>query len=404
MGDTLIGTGRGGRRALESESSRDRADAVCDTTCEGRADGGPVPRVRDQSKNWVQVLGAVPARGARLEDQSRARSGSATRRRRPSSSSWSRPGKLTTAGAAGSSRTSWKARTRVTLPSAGTIAAVLRRHGLVQARKLRRRPSRYTGKLTTAEAPNEVWAADYKGQFRLGNREYCYPLTATDLHSRFILAIDALDSTDEEQARVAFEDAFAKYGLPLVIRTDNGTPFASAHGLAGLTRLSAFWLRLGIKHERTEPAHPEQNGQHERMHRTLKAEKTPASPEQLDAAARTLRRIPAGIQRTETPRGARHEATRRRVRSSNRQLPKPLPELNYPLHDDVVTVGRGGHIRLPRGRQAFLSGALVHQTVGLREEIHGRWLVTFASVDLGTYDPRTGSFDPVSPPPPAANP
>jgi transposase InsO family protein len=290
----------------------------------------------------------------------------------------------------------------VTLPSAGTIAAVLRRHGLVQARKLRRRPSRYTGKLTTAEAPNEVWAADYKGQFRLGNREYCYPLTATDLHSRFILAIDALDSTDEEQARVAFEDAFAKYGLPLVIRTDNGSPFASAHGLAGLTRLSAFWLRLGIKHERTEPAHPEQNGQHERMHRTLKAETTRPARSNL---MQQQERFDDFRQEFNEQRPHEALAMKRPAEvycSSNRQLPKPLPELNYPLHDDAVTVGRGGHIRLPRGRQAFLSGALVHQTVGLREEIDGRWLVTFASLDLGTYDPRTGSFDPVSPPPPAA--
>jgi len=144
-------------------------------------------------------------------------------------------------------------------------------HGLVKDRKRRRHPAARTGQLTAAQSPNEVWAVDYKGQFRLGNREYCYPLTATDLASRFILAIEALDGTDEEQARTVFEDVFATYGLPAAIRSDNGPPFAS-QGLAGLTKLSAWWLRLGIRHERIEPGHPEQNGQHERMHRTLKAE------------------------------------------------------------------------------------------------------------------------------------
>jgi transposase InsO family protein len=289
----------------------------------------------------------------------------------------------------------------VMLPSAGTIAGILKRHGLVQARKRRRYPAKQREALTTPEAPNEVWAADYKGQFRLGNREYCYPLTATDLHSRFILAVDALDSTDEEQARVTFEDVFAKYGLPLVIRTDNGTPFASAQSLWGLTRLSAFWLRLGIKHERIEPAHPEQNGQHERMHRTLKAETTRPARSNLMQQQERFDEF-----RREFNEKRPHEALAMKrpaevYRPSDRRLPNPLPELDYRLHDDVLTVGSNGHIRLPRGRQVFLSNALAHQTVGLRENDDGRWLVTFASLDLGIYDPRTASFDPITPLPPA---
>jgi putative transposase len=242
-----------------------------------------------------------------------------------------------------------------------------------------------------------VWAADYKGQFRLGNREYCYPLTATDLHSRLILAVEALDGTDEEQAREVFEETFTKYGLPSVIRTDNGTPFASAGALAGLTRLSAYWLRLGIRHERTEPAHPEQNGCHERMHRTLKAETTrPArnnllqQQERFDEFQREFNE--------ERPHDALEMKRPAEIyRPSERRLPRPLPEPAYPLHDDVLTVSRAGHIRLPRGRQVFLSYALVQQQVGLREEADGRWLVTFASLDLGHYDPRTGRFDPCDP-------
>lgn len=289
----------------------------------------------------------------------------------------------------------------VMLPSAGTIAAILKRHGLVQERKRQRHPARYVGALTVSHGPNEVWAADYKGQFRLGNRQYCYPLTATDLHSRYILAIEALDSTDEEQARGVFEEIFSEHGLPEVIRTDNGTPFSSANALAGLTRLSAFWLRLGIRHERIEPAHPEQNGQHERMHRTLKAETARPARANLMQQQERFDEF-----REEFNEKRPHESLDQKrpadlYNPSNRALPKPLPELRYPLHDDTLVVGRSGHIRLPRGRQVFLSNALVHQPVGLREELDGRWLVTFASLDLGRYDPRTGTFDPQTPLPPA---
>lgn len=285
----------------------------------------------------------------------------------------------------------------VVLPSATTISAILKKQGLVQARKRRRQPSRYAGKLTVAQRPNDVWAADYKGQFRLGNREYCYPLTASDLHSRLLLAVEALDGTDEEQARAVFEEVFKVYGLPLVIRTDNGTPFASAGALAGLTRLSALWLRLGIRHERTEPAHPEQNGCHERMHRTLKAETTRPAGSNLMQQQERFDEF-----RQEFNEKRPHEALEMKRPSevyqpSDRPFIQPLPGLNYPLHDDVLTVGRGGHIRLPRGRKIFLSYALVDQPVGLREQDDGRWLVTFASLDLGNYDPRVGTFEPIGP-------
>jgi transposase InsO family protein len=278
------------------------------------------------------------------------------------------------------------------LPSAGTIAAVLRRHGLVKARRLRRRPAAYVGGLAVAQAPNEVWAVDYKGQFRLGNGQYCYPLTASDLCSRYLLAAEALDGTDEASAREVFEEVFREHGLPTVIRSDNGTPFAS-QGLAGLTKLSAWWMRLGIKHQRTKPAHPEENGSHERMHRTLKAETTrPARPNTLQQQERF------DEFRREFNEDRPHEALemkcpREVYHPSERRMPAKLPELKYPLHDDVLVVDRSGHIRLPRGRQVFLSYALVGQLVGLREEDDGRWLVTFVDLDLGHYAPRIGTFE-----------
>jgi transposase InsO family protein len=283
------------------------------------------------------------------------------------------------------------------LPAASTITAVLKRHGLLTQRKRRRYPARYAGELTQPKAPNEVWGVDYKGQFRLGNGRYCYPLTASDLCSRFILVTEALDGTDEASAREVFEQAFGEYGVPEVIRSDNGTPFAS-QGLAGLTKLSAWWLRLGIKHQRTEPAHPEQNGCHERMHRTLKAETTrPAGKNSLQQQERF------DAFRREFNEERPHEALDMQrpaqvYKLSERALPRPLPELTYPLHDDVLEVSRGGHIRLPRGRHCFLSYALVGQPVGLREQPDGRWLVTFVALDLGSYDPRSGAFEPKSTP------
>jgi transposase InsO family protein len=283
------------------------------------------------------------------------------------------------------------------LPSASAVAAILKRNGLVKDRRRRRHPGPWRGELTAADGPNEVWAVDYKGQFRLGNREYCYPLTATDLASRFILAIEALDGTDDEQARAVFQDVFKAYGLPAVIRSDNGVPFAS-QGLAGLTRLSAWWLRLGVRHERTQPAHPEQNGQHERMHRTLKAET--ARP----ARANLMQQQERFDEFREEFNGIRpHDALDLKrpadlYRVSDRQLPDPLPDLNYPLHDDVLVVKSTGHIRLPRGRQVFLAHALAGQPVGLREDLEGRWLVTFVNLDLGSYHPGAATFEPLTSP------
>ena len=157
---------------------------------------------------------------------------------------------------------------QIRLPAASSIGAVLKKAGLTESR--RRRP-RARGKLTglhDATAPNDVWAADYKGQFRLGDGSHCYPLTMTDQFARYVLACDGMAAIDEDAAIEASENAFRKFGLPTTIRTDNGVPFATT-GIAGLSKLSAYWLRLGIELERIEPAHPEQNGRHERMHRTL---------------------------------------------------------------------------------------------------------------------------------------
>ena len=154
-------------------------------------------------------------------------------------------------------------------PATSTVHAIFERHGLVQARKKRRYRAEGTT-LQHATQPNGLWCADFKGEFRLGNRNYCYPLTITDYRSRYLLACEALANTQMDTAYPIFERAFYEFGVPLALRTDNGVPFAAPNALFGLSRLAVWWLRLGIVIERIKPGHPEQNGRHERMHLTLK--------------------------------------------------------------------------------------------------------------------------------------
>jgi len=283
------------------------------------------------------------------------------------------------------------------LPATSTIGEVLLRHGLVEKRRLRRRHHANGTMLRPAAGPNDVWCIDYKGQFRLGDGSYCYPLTVTDQHSRYLLGCDGMSAISDAASREVCEELFRAHGLPKVMRSDNGVPFAST-GLGGLTKLSAYWLRLGIILERIRPAHPEENGQHERMHRTLKRETArPArgnllqQQERFDAFMEEFNR--------ERP----HEALDMKrpaevYLDSIRPYPAQLPELSYPGYDDVLTVSSRGVIALPR-RQLYLAAALANQPVGLRELDDGRWLVSFATLDLGHIE-RNNRFTPLSSNPP----
>lgn len=154
-------------------------------------------------------------------------------------------------------------------PAVSTIGEILKKHDLVRPRKYRRRVEPYTNPFASCEEVNQIWSADFKGKFKLGNQKYCHPLTITDNHSRFLLNCHGMYHQTLEETKKQFERAFYTYGLPDVIRTDNGTPFAG-RSTAGLSTLSIWWLKLGIIPERIALGHPEQNGRHERMHRTLK--------------------------------------------------------------------------------------------------------------------------------------
>jgi putative transposase len=283
-------------------------------------------------------------------------------------------------------------------PAESTIWKLFKDRGLVPGRKKRIRVPPYTQPLRHVTRPNQVWCTDYKGQFRLGNGKYCYPLTITDAYSRFLIACEALESTREEEAWPIWLDVFGRFGLPDAIRSDNGTPFAST-SLCGFSRMSARWRQLGILHERIEPGHPEQNGRHERMHLTLKVDTTrPPGDNHLQQQDRFDRFVKEYDE--ERPHEALDDATpASRYTPSERPLPNPIPDPSYPFHDDTCRVSSAGHIYVPVARgqkeQVYLTVALEHQLVGLREIELGRWLVTFADLDLGVVELATRRVVPV---------
>jgi len=280
-------------------------------------------------------------------------------------------------------------------PSHAAINSILLRNGLVQPRKKRRRHQPMPTTLRQAIAPNDVWCIDYKGQFRLGDGTYCYPLTVTDQFSRYILGCEGMAAISDAQAREACEEIFRTYGLPIVMRSDNGVPFSST-GLAGLTKLSVLWLRLGIVPERIRPAHPEENGRHERMHRTLKFETARPSRANL---LQQQERFDDFVEEFNTARP--HEALDMKRPAevyipSSRPLPPKLPEPTYHAVDDVLRANRSGQIYIAGIGKVGLSTALAGELVGIREQRDGRWLVTFCDLDLGYAGPARGSFDPIT--------
>ena len=271
----------------------------------------------------------------------------------------------------------------VKVPAVSTIHAVLDRHGLVEPMRGRRPRAKGTP-LSTGQHPNDLWCVDFKGEFLLGNRRYCYPLTVTDHAARFVLLCEALESTREETAFTAFEGLFRERGLPSSIRSDNGVPFASPNALFGLSKLSVWWLRLGIDIERIKPGKPQQNGRHERMHLTLKKETT------RPAKANFLQ------QQAEFDRWASEFNQERPHESLGMQIPadiyKPsarpyngIGELHYPFHDRTVLVTTCGRICLHR-KKINVSSVLAGQTLGLKEVDQNTWLVSFMDYDLGYVD------------------
>ncbi len=278
----------------------------------------------------------------------------------------------------------------ITLPAISTVHAILDRHGLVTHGRKRRYKAQGTA-LSAPTRPNDLWCADYKGEFMLADKRYCYPLTITDFASRYLICCDALATTKAVYAFTVFERAFKDFGLPQTIRTDNGLPFSSANAIFGLSKLSVWWLRLGIGIERIKPGNPQQNGRHERMHLTLKKEATkPAAKNFLQQQAKFDDFIEC--YNHERP----HQALDMKYPGELYQRsPRPyqgLSDLEYPFHDRTITVTTCGRICIGK-RKINLSQVFAGQNVGIKEVAEKIWLVTFMNYDLGFFDHQTGRVE-----------
>lgn len=274
----------------------------------------------------------------------------------------------------------------VAWPAVSTAGALLARRGLVKQRR-RRRPHQHPGVVPpTTTAPNDLWTADFKGHFRTRDGLYCYPLTIADQHTRYLLACQGLRSTKGRDVRGVFAQAFRTFGLPHAIRTDNGVPFATT-GIHGLSQLNVWWLRLGIQHQRILPAHPQQNGAHERMHKTLKAGAIRPPRGTLAAQQRAFNtfRTEYNEERPHATLGGRPPGTL--YRPSPRAYPEQLPPLEYPGHFLVKRVTNAGTFRL-KHRLLFIANALKQHHIGLEEVDDGIWSIYFGRVLLARLDER----------------
>lgn len=284
--------------------------------------------------------------------------------------------------------------TTITAPAISTVHAALDRHGLVQRRKRRRYKAEGTA-LRTSSQPNELWCADYKGEFMLGNKRYCYPLTVTDHHSRYLLACEGLESTKEPFAFSVFERTFKEYGLPAAIRTDNGLPFSSPNALFGLSKLSVWWLRLGIAIERIKPGHPQQNGRHERMHLTLKKECKPVAFNLLQQQEKLESfQTRYNHQRPHQAIAMKYPAE---LYQPSGKIYRGLPELEYPYADRTITVTHCGRICMGK-KKINLSQVFSGQKVGVTQKEDNVWLVSFMDYDLGYFDLETCKVEPLENP------
>jgi len=278
------------------------------------------------------------------------------------------------------------------IPVRSTIHDLLDRHGYVKSRG-KRRMKAYPTPLTHVTEPNQLWCTDFKGQFRLLNQKYCYPFTLSDYHSRYLLGCEGLESIDQYRVKNIFEIIFKEHGLPDAIRSDNGVPF-STRTVYGLSKLSVWWMRLGIAVERIAPGCPEQNGRHERMHRTLKAETTQPPGKNLLQQQEKFDLFKEDYNNVRP-----HEALNMKVPSeiykpSQKFLPKILPEPDYPLHDFTRRVSECGSLTFKNQPKIFISEVLGGQMVGIREEEEGLWRLTFMDQDLGFIDQKTKRFLP----------
>ena len=280
-------------------------------------------------------------------------------------------------------------------PAASTIGDILKRRGLVVARIKRNHATPSQTPLAHCGAPNDVWCADFKGWFRTGDGTRCDPLTITDGHTRFILRCQSMTGkTGFEHVRPLFEASFREFGLPRAIRSDNGPPFASV-GLGGLSRLSVWWIRLGIVPERIRPGHPEENGRHERMHRTLKQATANPPKRTLKAQQRAFDQFVHEFN-CERPHQALGQQTPGSLyQASCTTFPRRLPPIPpYPDEWTVRKVKDSGRIKW-KGHEIGVCAALTGEYIGLKPVSDRVWAIYFTTLPLALFDERRMKLKPL---------
>ena len=278
-------------------------------------------------------------------------------------------------------------------PCDSTTFEILKRNSLVRSRKIRRRSPPYSEPFTGCNQPNDVWSADYKGQFRMGDGKLCYPLTITDNYSRYLLGCRGLHHPTHDESKPEFERVFNEQGLPKAIRTDNGAPFASA-SLGGLSRLAVWFIKLGIRPERIAKGKPQQNGRHERMHRTLKDSAISPPRNNLGEQQRAFDRFAHeyNYQRPHQALGQKTPASA--YTSSVRPYPSRIPEVEYDGDVIVRQVHTQGGIKW-KGELIYVSEALVGEPVALKQVGNGLWSLRFSFLHLGILDETSGRIVPI---------
>lgn len=279
-----------------------------------------------------------------------------------------------------------KKRPELRLPSETTVNNILKRVGLTRARRRRYKPSHPGRPFTVPKEPNDIWTADFKGEFRMGNGDYCYPLTVCDEYSRQILACKGLHSTSYGGAFRTFRRVFNEYGLPRAIKSDNGIPFATS-GLARLSKLSVWWIKLGINPILIEPASPYQNGKHERMHRTLKEECTIPPRVNMNIQQRRFNAWQKEFNMDRPHEGLNGKYPSELYQPSPRTMPLREPKVEYPAHFEVRRVSATSAFRW-NCRYVNASGSLIGENVGLEEVMDGIWAVFFSWKRIGFMDER----------------
>ncbi len=274
-------------------------------------------------------------------------------------------------------------------PAPSTVGELFKRHGLVEPRKVRRRTPPHSEPLRHVQATHDVWSADFKGDFALGNGQRCYPFTLSDNHSRFLIDCKGLHSIALEPVRARFALAFRQWGLPRAVRTDNGYPFAST-GLGGLTPLSVWLLRLGVLPERIAPGQPQHNPRHERMHRTLGQASASPAKANFSAQQRAFNRFRQQYNEKRPHQGlADGQRPADLFQRSAIEMPSVLPEPHYPGEYETRRVRHKGEIKWG-GQLTYVSQTLRHQTIGLEALGEGLYQLHFAALALGVLDARTG--------------